>query len=67
MSELEAAERAALNRFERARSAGATERTALNLAAWAWLAQRPGDKLPTALDSVAKAVRRRADAAGGAK
>lgn len=58
MSELDAAERAALSRFERARSAGAAERTALNLAAWAWLEQRPKDSLTVALQEVARVVRR---------
>lgn len=58
MTELNAAERAALNRFERARSAGAAERTALNLAAWAWLEQRPSDSLPVALQEVTRVVRK---------
>ncbi len=58
MSELNAAERAALTRFERARDAGAAERTAMNLAAWAWLEQRPGDSLPVALREVGRVVRR---------
>jgi hypothetical protein len=58
MSELDAAERAALNRFERARNAGAAERTALNLAAWAWMEQRPKDPLPVALQEVTRVVRR---------
>lgn len=58
MTELNAAERAALNRFERAKSAGAAERTALNLAAWAWLEQRPSDSLPVALQEVTRVVRR---------
>jgi hypothetical protein len=57
MAELNAAERAALNRFERAKSAGAAERTALNLAAWAWLEQRPSDSLPVALQEVSRIVR----------
>jgi hypothetical protein len=58
MSELNPAERAALNRFERARNAGAAEKTALNLAAWAWLEQRPSDSLPFAIQEVARVVRR---------
>ena len=57
MTEMNAAERAALNRFERAKNAGAAERTALNLAAWAWLEQRPTDSLPVALQEVARVVR----------
>jgi hypothetical protein len=59
MSELSPAERAALSRFERARDAGAAERTAMNLAAWAWLEQRPGDSLPVALQEVNRVVHRR--------
>jgi hypothetical protein len=55
---LNAAERAALSRFERARAAGAAERTAMNLAAWAWLEQRPTDSLPVALREVSRMVRR---------
>lgn len=58
MNELNPAERAALTRFERARSAGAAEKTALNLAAWAWLEQRPNDSLPFAIQEVARVVRR---------
>lgn len=58
MSELNPAERAALTRFERARSAGAAEKTALNLAAWAWLEQRPNDSLPFAIREVTRVVRR---------
>jgi hypothetical protein len=58
MTELNPAERAALNRFERARAAGAAERTAMNLAAWAWLEQRPTDSLPVALQEVTRMVRR---------
>jgi hypothetical protein len=58
MSELNPAERAALTRFERARSAGAAEKTALNLAAWAWLEQRPTDSLPHAIREVTRVVRR---------
>lgn len=58
MSELNPAERAALTRFERARSAGAAEKTALNLAAWAWLEQRPTDSLPYAIQEVTRVVRR---------
>ncbi len=58
MSELNPAERAALTRFERARAAGAAERTAMNLAAWAWLEQRPTDSLPMALQEVSRVVRR---------
>jgi hypothetical protein len=58
MSELNPAERAALTRFERARSAGAAERTALNLAAWAWIEQRPNDSLPDAIKEVSRVVRR---------
>ena len=58
MSELNPAERAALTRFERARNAGAAERTALNLAAWAWIEQRPNDSLPLAMQEVARVVRR---------
>jgi hypothetical protein len=58
MSELNPAERAALTRFERARSAGAAERTALNLAAWAWIEQRPTDSLPFAIQEVTRMVRR---------
>jgi hypothetical protein len=57
MSELTPAERAALSRFERARAAGAAERTAMNLAAWAWLEQRPGDSLPVALQEVSRVLR----------
>ena len=52
------AERAALTRFERARSAGAGERTALNLAAWAWIEHRPADSLPYALKEVSRIVQR---------
>ena len=59
MNELSPAERAALSRFERARAAGAAERTAVNLAAWAWLEQRPGDSLPTALQEVNRVVHHR--------
>jgi hypothetical protein len=58
MSELNPAERAALTRFERARSAGAAEKTALNLAAWAWLEQRPTDSLPYAIQEVTRVIRR---------
>ena len=58
MSEMNPAERAALNRFERARNAGAAEKTALNLAAWAWIEQRPSDPLPLAIQEVARVVRR---------
>jgi hypothetical protein len=58
MSELNPAERAALTRFERARNAGAGEKTALNLAAWAWLEQRPNDSLPFAIQEVTRVVRR---------
>jgi hypothetical protein len=58
MSELNPAERAALNRFERARNAGAAEKTALNLAAWAWIEQRPNDSLPFAIQEVTRVVRR---------
>lgn len=58
MTELNPAERAALTRFERARAAGAAERTAMNLAAWAWLEQRPMDTLPVALQEVSRMVRR---------
>ena len=58
MSDLNPAERAALTRFERARNAGAAERTALNLAAWAWIEQRPNDPLPLAIKEVARVVRR---------
>jgi hypothetical protein len=58
MSDLSAAERAALHRFERAKSAGAAERTALNLAAWAWIEQRPSDSLAVALQEVSRVVRR---------
>lgn len=58
MSELNPAERAALSRFERAKNAGAAERTALNLAAWAWLEQRPRDSLAVALQEVARVVHR---------
>lgn len=58
MSDLNPAERAALSRFERARAAGAAERTAMNLAAWAWVEQRPMDSLPVALQEVSRMVRR---------
>jgi hypothetical protein len=58
MNEQHMAEKAALNRFERARSAGAAERTALNLAAWAWLEQRPSETLANALREVERIVRR---------
>jgi hypothetical protein len=64
MNEFDAAERAALARFDRARSAGAAERTALNLAAWAWLEQRPGDTLANALKEVTRVVQRAAAPAG---
>lgn len=58
MSDLNAAERAALTRFERARSGGAGEWTALNLAAWAWIEHRPADSLPVALKEVSRVIRR---------
>lgn len=58
MSELNPAERAALSRFERARNAGAAEKTALNLAAWAWIEQRPHDSLALAIREVTRVVRR---------
>lgn len=58
MSETMAAEKAALARFERARNAGAAEKTALNLAAWAWLEQRPTDTLSNALQEVKRIVRK---------
>jgi hypothetical protein len=58
MSELNPAERAALSRFERARNAGAAEKTALNLAAWAWIEQRPHDSLALAIREVMRVVRR---------
>jgi hypothetical protein len=60
MSELNAAERAALARFERAINGGATERTALNLAAWAWLEHSPNESLAAAIQEVTRLVRSQA-------
>jgi len=45
-------DRVVLDRFDQARGHGASERTAVNLAAWAWLERHPGSNIVQATQEV---------------